>query len=42
MFIITDTIAFHLVAELPILKETGTIHQKVTRETKDIGTKVFA
>ena len=42
MFIIMDTIVFPLVAELHTLKVTGEIHQRVTRETRDIGTRAFA
>jgi hypothetical protein len=40
-FIITDIIAFLLVAELLMFKATGTILQGDTKETKDIGTKVL-
>jgi len=42
MFIITDTTAFLLVEEVHTLQGTGTIHRRVTKETKDIGTKVIA
>jgi hypothetical protein len=42
MFIITGIIGFLPVAELPMNRVTGETHQRVTRETKDIGTKVFA
>jgi hypothetical protein len=42
MFIIMGTIAFLLVEEVHTLKAIGTIHQRVTKETKDIGTKAIA
>ena len=42
MFIITGTIAFLHVEEVHTLQGTGTIHRRVTKETKDIGTKVIA
>jgi len=38
-FIITDHIAFLLVAELLMFKATGTIPQRATKETRGIGTK---